>query len=587
MHNLKFTNVEDIDYYGLSTLIEEFELISNENTLLNIDYKNKFLINESIFSFDRWQIFNKQQQLYYQVNFEKVKELIEFEELIVLKCWVLSLIKEDYSASFIRVMYDSVASAIKASNNFDINFINGKKGNAIFTIMQEQEGNKGLIPGIISYIDFLEEYDFIEKGHHEAIKIIKNNKKSLFNRIKRRELPSNKDILTFAYYIKKFFEETKDDNLKNFFKPLLLWWKITNVIPMRPSEFSFKLKPDCLIKENGELYLKVSRIKLRSNRKKVGRIPILNKLTITKEIYDLIDEYRELVSFDKNRDTLISYKALINFKNEVIDNDSEYLKVFKKQNFLKRHSESFNSRLLSDLIVYFYKIVIEGIYGFTSYKDRICAGDTRHLAFTSLFIQGLTPIEIAMIGGHTTLNMQINYTGHIEFYIGSEMLNFVSNNNLNTRYSQNSVKKIVFNKSFKCPKLSIDCDIANDDGIGLCTLDLNSNEDIETCSKSDICIFCDLWWCEPTNENYLKVRNYLENNVLSPLEMELELEEQVLVDLIRKSYKVNNFGLLDLEREWSKDIEKARKKLVNTADKIIWLKNSMSDLVNCDYNKLE
>lgn len=79
---------------------------------------------------------------------------------------------------------------------------------------------------------------------------------------KSRKIPYSKDVIAFKYYLDRFFNEKHPVVLKNFYMSILLWWKITSVIPMRPSEFAFKLKRDCIFTTDENYYLKIDRVKI-------------------------------------------------------------------------------------------------------------------------------------------------------------------------------------------------------------------------------------------------------------------------------------------------------------------------------------
>src|SRR5699024_3223704 len=79
---------------------------------------------------------------------------------------------------------------------------------------------------------------------------------------KNRELPNYKTILDFHYSMKEF-EERSNSYEKEKFYPVILWWKITSLIPMRPKEFCL-LKYHCTFKKNNEYFLKIPRTKIKA-----------------------------------------------------------------------------------------------------------------------------------------------------------------------------------------------------------------------------------------------------------------------------------------------------------------------------------
>lgn len=455
------------------------------------------------------------------------------------------------------------------TDNFDSNLLNSNKGDVIFTLIKKKNISNKACSHLKEYLDFLDAMDLIRDEHIQVIASLADV--SVTQEDSSRSLPSNKDILAFEYYLKRFFSEEKEQSIVNYYRPLLLWWEITTVIPMRPSEFAFKLKRDCLVNNNREYYLKIDRVKIRKAKRTVGRIPILNKIGITKEIYDLISEYIELTSFDSNTKTLISYEAMIKFRKDYLNSkDTKY----NLRNFSENKGDTTSNTLknLASLLNSFYKVVIEGFYSDNTISDYLTPGDTRHLAFSSLVLQGLNPIEIAMLGGHTTLSTQDSYTGHVNYYVDSEILSFVSNRNIPKEISDKNLIKIIFSKPEICPKLLADCH-KTEDGVGYCTLDINN--DTELCDDVSNYVYCRKWWCEPTNDNYLKIKHYLESSELEPLKAVIKEEEQFLFKLLKEAKTINISGLLEIDKEYQEQISTARLKLKSSTDKLIMLKKSL------------
>lgn len=88
-------------------------------------------------------------------------------------------------------------------------------------------------------------------------------------------------------------------------------------------------------------------------------------------------------------------------------------------------------------------------------------------------------------------------------------------------------------------------------------------------------MFCSKWWCEPTNENYIKAKDFLKNNILSELKQTILREEQFLLQLLSEAKTININGLLDLDKEYEEQVSIARLKLRSSVDKMISLKQSL------------
>ncbi len=68
-----------------------------------------------------------------------------------------------------------------------------------------------------------------------------------------RELPKAIDVFTLANCVEKYFKEDLSKEELLFFLPVKLWWKITNIIPMRPLEFC-NIKRDCINHEENRFF---------------------------------------------------------------------------------------------------------------------------------------------------------------------------------------------------------------------------------------------------------------------------------------------------------------------------------------------
>ncbi len=82
--------------------------------------------------------------------------------------------------------------------------------------------------------------------------VVRNIKKAENN---YRELPNFQRILVFDYIVNDYWEKVKDSKDRYRLFPVILWWKLTTVIPTRPVEF-FNLKRDSVYEKNGRYFFK-------------------------------------------------------------------------------------------------------------------------------------------------------------------------------------------------------------------------------------------------------------------------------------------------------------------------------------------
>lgn len=218
-----------------------------------------------------------------------------------------------------------------------------------------------------------------------------------------RKLPPSNDVLTFSWVVESFFKELPKGN-KHFFKyyPIYLWWTLSNLIPMRPAEFC-DIDRHALSEENGRFYIRLPRLKQKKNHHK---IQIIDKISIPQKLYREIEDYITMTNKFGPSITLIS-DASIELKRQY--DRPEYF----KQRFRYNH--------LQLLLNEFYEEIVENIYE-VAYTHRIRPGDTRHFAFLNLMRQGYHPIEIARLGGHTSVQSQYHYQQHMEYWVDVEIL---------------------------------------------------------------------------------------------------------------------------------------------------------------------
>lgn len=561
--DLDFFEAKSVDIDAFSA--EYIEWINNSNLLHEKPYKYN-IYSDKTFNSDNWILLNENDQGYHILDFNFSASTVNSDDIVLMKCWIASKLMDEASVITLKKQFSFIKKVIETTNNFDSSIINSSSGNVLMNILET--ANVSSISGLKEYLYFLDDIGHTDECLLDIIKVLDDVDLSVGSNSRR--IPYSKDILAFKYYLTRFFEEDNPDVLKKFYMPILLWWKITMVIPMRPTEFAYKLKRDCLLERDGKHYLKIDRVKIKDKSNKVGKIPVLDKIQITKEMFDLVSKYIEITKFDSETKTLISYNAIKFFEKESSELDLDVKVLWN--GIMKGDTTAFNRVGLQRLLDSFYTVVINGIYKDEGVSEQLNVGDTRHLAFSSLVMQGLTPIEIAMLGGHRHLHSQDSYTGHVEYYIDSEILDFAGSKNIEKSISDRNLVKLIYSKPAVCPRFIADC-YPTEEGIGYCTLDINKDDSF--CEDVEHCMFCSKWWCEPTNENYIKAKAFLESNVMSELKKTIEKEEQFLVQLLSNAKTVNVNGLLELDREYEQQVSTARLKLRSSADKMISLTQSL------------
>lgn len=246
------------------------------------------------------------------------------------------------------------------------------------------------IPFIMKFLDFIDHpradeiADLLEALYPGAILSI-------------RELPNFKEVLIFDHVV-SHFQNNWSDYEKLIFFPIILWWKITMIIPMRTSEFC-SLERNCTWEKDGEHFIKVPRIKVQARYG--SEIEVTDTIRINKDLYDLVDEYRQLTASYELTPFLLSYDAYRQSDRA------------KKNYQSKLNNNTFESHQFYNVLHHFYDDIVSTKYGYTNLK-QLRPMDTRHFAFCNMMLQGFNMLTIARVGGHNRLSTQMHYFSHLE-----------------------------------------------------------------------------------------------------------------------------------------------------------------------------
>ena len=228
---------------------------------------------------------------------------------------------------------------------------------------------------------------------------------------KIRDIPAFNSIYKFDKLIDNFKSEV---NMNDAFIVIVLWWELTKVIPIRPIEF-FTLRKNSFFIDNNRCYINVKRAKLKN---KQYEIPLLDKIGISKEIYDLFAQYIEAnEKYLPNPDSFL-------FNVDIFQNCARALFIYR--------TGYIGSQQMYTLFRDFLDVIVVKQYGYTIVEkgnneelgdneiEYFQFGDSRHIAFLNLLLSGFSPYTIAQIGGHTTIRQQMHYYDHLETYLASK-----------------------------------------------------------------------------------------------------------------------------------------------------------------------
>lgn len=525
--------------------------------------KNSKLKTHSKFTDNIWAIFHDLYQGYRYLKFDKLYNFefknITKDEINLIKCWTAQKLLDNYidfneddnSISNGRATISTVTKLgtlvdfIIASNNFSKEFLDVTKGDNIEYFFEKIEGKSSsrtknqkifylfdyldfclvttkVCPDIYSNRNYLEYYQRILPLYEYV------NGKYIPSKKERYYLPSSNHVILFDYYLNKFFNDKDiDKTLQKYFRPLLIWWKISNIIPIRPGEFCCKIKRNCLSTKDGKYFIEINRSK---KKRRKGSLPSYTYFQISEEFYDLILNYINETDKYGEVKTLISYPAIIAFDNKLKEENPLFLSKSKKYN--KIYKEYYNYSQLDTLLDCFYDKIINKYFNDTLLIERLKLNNTRHFAFTSLILQGFPLVEIAMMGGHTDTQTLDEYTYNPNSYIDTQVFKTLNKTLAHYKVNESKTSNIIFSMPKECPSPVHQCTETNFFNISLgCCTTLNEY----SCESYD-CYNCSHWYCKPTQENF--------KTLCKIIQIDLDKRMDVLksdIDFLRKLFKSTDF----------------------------------------------
>ncbi|PEK93295.1 site-specific integrase [Bacillus mycoides] len=401
-------------------------------------------------------------------NYKKIEESLNFsgsknkeELLIAAKCWIVKKLNEN-SITVTRAKFSNLVAAFLSTKGLRdtselLEMI--QKSNLIRRNPQNQYkvqkvSNNVLHKFIMDLVNFLEFYNrdkfvyFINdlSDYKAKIKLEKSY----------RELPSFKDILTIKQCLDSWYKEAEQNKSKELLKyfPLVLWWNLTTIIPMRVIEFCH-IKRNCFLLKDGNHFITFPRMKY--DRIGIHRTDIeYDTLPIPKELYDLFQSYlilseqyglsnylisnkvyRHYFSYDKktyDKDSLFNYNdfntTIASFFKEIIHEKYNINIVSINKHYRTIYSKGSKEAFISNSAV-------------GSIDTMINLGDLRHIAIINMMMQGYDKVEIQRLAGHITEDIQFSYFNHMENWMDIEIQKMEKEFNhykpTNTTFNENEI----------------------------------------------------------------------------------------------------------------------------------------------------
>ncbi|PDY61939.1 hypothetical protein COM87_02620 [Bacillus thuringiensis] len=547
-------NLYEINYpqeFSEDEFLKEHSIENAKEIIAELTLNKVFL--DGKFDDDSWVLINnKEINIHKYFNFE---DILDTEIKIKVKCWILNYL--------LTIAPSSATAYLNHLKKFLLltNYLSCLDIDEIEASLNEFKLSIRY-PILISGINFLD-YIYGSQVTKSKMELFSNQLRSIISKFyfsNTRDLPPYKDVIRFSFILTSF-SKSWDKKLELKFFPVLLWWKLTSVIPMRPSEFC-SIRRNCLSFQGNNFFITLPRQKQKATSK---TFEVPNTLSISKEVYNLIERYIHISDPYGKTNTLISaaaYRSTLNYPTQ-----SKRKKL--NQNFFVLY-------MFNKLLHAFYSEVVKDIYdlapieklkwlkeknnvikleaddnlsAFITEKQiiKIQPNDTRHFAICSMMIQGFNPLAIARMAGHQYIESQYHYQKHIEFFIDSKayeatILNRLTNSSRDTNYHSTLAIKDLINRSLAPEEMF---EYKEEVEIGYCT------DELKRC-ESRICIFCSKNWI-PREEIEINFKEIIE--LKTEYNKKLKIRAKTLARIYKDikieyhSCRINPLELAELARE--------------------------------------
>jgi hypothetical protein len=380
--------------------------------------------NKCVFKDNVWELYNELTATIRYINFNEIIEMVSFnnelktlEFIDIIKCWVTSLL-DSLSIGTLPYYINGLKGFLSITNgltNFNIDEISSD-----FSILNEAT-KKDIVLSALNLSDYYSDI----KNYEEIVSLLYELKKQYKVLKNVRILPPSRDILIFSKIAEDFFSNNLSE--QDYFKwfPIWFWWKLTNLIPLRPSEFC-DIGRNALIESDGNYYIRLPRKKQKTNAR---RIQVIDTVLIPMELYLKLVEYKAKTERFGNTETFISYQSIphLGFAPR---HSKKIVQTKFTNSIFKRILESFYDHVVFGRYNIQYKPMHQNDFDLKCISQKLRPNDTRHLAFINMKKQGYHPVEIARLGGHTKLRSQEHYFNHIQNYVDLEILELITNSDL-------------------------------------------------------------------------------------------------------------------------------------------------------------
>ena len=209
---------------------------------------------------------------------------------------------------------------------------------------------------------------------------------------KARDLSGFKNYLEFDRRMKDFWKIADEDD-KMFYFPVFFWWNLTNILPLRATEF-LMTPYDCITEENGKTFIRIRRTTRKKGIRRRGYKVREDFEIFTYEIPGWM--YAEIEGY-KKRTEIVSRPLLDTLLVSMGPTPRGYFTYGQMKLRLSRFCRD--------------------IMGDEEYPINL--GDTRHLAMINLILSGGSPVICRELAGHEDINISSNYYANLSGVVES------------------------------------------------------------------------------------------------------------------------------------------------------------------------
>jgi hypothetical protein len=493
------------DFFQMDDMKNDCTVLLHNYTDINVE------VVKAVFEEEEWIFRNKIRANLTICKFQDIqslfrisKDLIHTEIEIAVKCWAVYQLQER-APETVRMNLSYLKTLFRMTNGLDENrliIFEEKLRNGILALYpnkEEREYTGRVLKDFINAsLNFLRFYN--DDKYQKFIYILSEINNTIKAEITYRSIPTTKDVFLFSDILENWHRNNFQYHTLLFY-PVVIWWNLTTLIPMRISEF-------CLIQRNSltfkdeKPYIRIPRLK-KIRVGKARKEICWESFPIREELYSLINDYIKLTEEFHNTDRLICRSSIEEFlalrkdeenKNFVSTDMRKLLSIFYEKIVFEYHKINVNT--------YGYgkefrgKSLYNDSYVSNKMVDRMLRpSDTRTLSIINLMMQGKDRVEIARLAGHFDLHSQYSYQNHLKHWVDSEIFRLSENFNFQNGEIISGKTLYFLDKVYEESWLNYDKNIIPRNAISL-KIGFCNDESMPCPSasvKRNYCFFCKHW----------------------------------------------------------------------------------------------